>query len=342
MNKVDKYKAQHERLKRQLEQGGIQWWRPTVGKNMIRILPNWKDDNDVFYKRVLVHWNCGEKGRKLVCRKTLGEDEYCPVCAFVDELLASTRPEDVRYGEAMGQTERFAMNILDSKDWDSESESFEKGPQVFECGRGLFQNILWMFTDGEYGDLDDWEMGRYLLIERQGTGKTDTKYSILPASQPAPIDKDAIIEDINDLDALNKPYLPEQMIAVLEGKDPKDAISEKPKAKLQREVDDLLSDDDEVPGNISVASRKPVGIGKVKPKPAPEPEEEEEEEPEPEPVKKAKKKNGSPPSMDDFGKVPDEDESEEEETEVDSPKPTFNRNSEVTKRLERLKDKIKK
>lgn len=306
MSKVDKYRAQFDKLKRQLEQGGIAWWKPIVGKNMIRILPDWTGGDDVFYKRVLVHWNCGEKGRKVVCRKILGEDEFCPICDFVEELLSSNKPEDVRYGEAMGQTERFVMNILDSKDWDTTAEKFEKGAQVFECGRGLFQNILWMFTDGEYGELDDWDAGRYILIERQGTGMTDTKYSLLPAGQITPIDKDAVIETVNDLDELNKPFTSEQMIAILEGRDPKEVGRE----VVERDAERLVAEEDAPPVPVSRRAPKPVA-----------------------------KTNGAPPSMEEFTKENSVVETPKNEPTMERVKPVFSGGSEVTKRLERLKKK---
>jgi len=198
VDKREVYRKAYEELQRKLEGGGIPWWRPKVGKNYVRILPNWKDPNNVFYKRVYVHWNVGENNRKVVCRKTLGEDELCPICDFVSELLQSSDSDDVKYGQAMGQTERFAMNILDGYD-------LERGVQVFECGRGLFQSILWMFTDGDYGDLDDWKTGRYIVIERVGTGMTDTRYNCMPSGKETPIDPKEFQPRLWDLDEVYAP-----------------------------------------------------------------------------------------------------------------------------------------
>jgi len=244
-DKREIYRREFENLKRKLEDGGV-WWRPQVGKNMIRILPNWRNPSDVFYKKVYVHWNVGENQRKVVCRKTLDERESCPVCEFVEELLRSSSADDVRYGEAMQQAERYAMNILDGSD-------LERGPQVFECGRGLFQDILWMFTDGDYGDLDDYREGRYILIERTGTGMTDTRYSTMPAANPAPVDPEAIADQLNDLDQLYMPLPVEDIVAILEGEEP----GETQRRSEEQAAEELVAEEEAPP---AVPPKKPSTV----------------------------------------------------------------------------------
>jgi len=294
VDKREVYRKAYEELQRKLEGGGIPWWRPKVGKNYVRILPNWKDPNDVFYKRVYVHWNVGENNRKVVCRKTLGEDELCPICDFVSELLQSSDSDDVKYGQAMGQTERFAMNILDGYD-------LERGVQVFECGRGLFQSILWMFTDGDYGDLDDWKTGRYIVIERVGTGMTDTRYNCMPSGKETPIDPKEFQSRLWDLDEVYAPPIVEEMIAILEGRDTTASAEE-----VSEEVAELLEEEDEVP-------------------------------PPPTPTSKTSKAAGvAPPSPEDFEKAPKPKEASVAKTK-EKPKPSFSQNSSVLEKIKKIR-----
>jgi len=288
------YRRLFRDLKRKREEGGIPWWRTQVGKNMVRILPNWKNPKLAFYKQVLVHWNVGENERKLNCRRMLGEDADCPICDFVDELRKSSSVEDIRYGDSMACDERYAMNILDGSDKDK----LARGPQVFECGRGLFQDILWMFTEGDFGDLDDYKEGRYILIERTGTGQKDTRYSVMPAAKESPVDPDVIKEKINDLDEVYKPMSVDDIVAILEGQEPGEAAQSKEEQEAEK-----------------LAAREPEQPAPAKAKPSEKQE--------------SKGAEIAPPSEEDFKK---EDKKAEEKN-----KPVFSRSEKVDERLRRLK-----
>jgi len=314
MDRSELYKKDFEELKRRSEEGGIPWWRIPVGKNMVRLLPHWSGKVMKFYKRVLVHWNVGDNEKKVNCRKMLGEKEPCPVCEFIDTLLRSQNSDDVRYGEAMLQDTRFAMNILDGKD-------LERGVQVMEIGRGLQQSILWMFSEGDYGDIDDWEEGRYIMIDRQGTGKRDTRYQCMPAAKVAPIDKETYSEELLDLDHVYRPLSYDDVVAIMEGKEPGDDVQ----AKEEREAEDLVS---EKPAPVR---RKPrdegeTGRGEEKKKKAAEPPSEDDFEP----VEKTEKKKKEE-------KKPVKDEEEEEEQSTGRRRPTFTRSTAVEEKLKDLK-----
>lgn len=175
------------------------FWSPKVGSNLIRILPNKNvatDPDAVFFYKFRVHWHVGPDDVRLTCRKTLGENEECPVCDYVEELKASERKEDALTAENMKSSPRYAMNIIDVKD-------VGKGIQIFECSTGLFEDICAFFLNDEWVDdkdrsLDDLEVGHNINIGRTGTTKKDTRYSVVPSPKPTRL-KPSIMEKVIDL-----------------------------------------------------------------------------------------------------------------------------------------------
>lgn len=200
-----------ESLRGKGEKPNINFWAPKSGvKSVIRILPHKdyaKNPEAVFFKKIRVHWGVGPEKRRLICRSTIGE--RCPVCDFVQSLLNSSRKEDVPLAKELVAQDRYVMNIVDVSEPD-------KGVQVFECGRGLFNDILQLFLDEEYGDMDSLENGRNIKIERTGTTKFDTRYMVMPVAERSRVNP-RVMEKVYDLDAIYKPMSEEEMIAVLEG-----------------------------------------------------------------------------------------------------------------------------
>jgi len=208
--------SEAESLK-QRDRSPVNFWNPKPGvKSTIRILPG-KDylvnPESVFFKKIKVHWGVGPEKKRVTCRQTLqsqSEPVYCPVCEYAASLMNSTRKEDVVLGKEMMAQDRYVMNIIDI------SEP-EKGVQVFECGRGLFNDILQLFLDEEYGDLDDLNTGRNIKIERVGTTKFDTRYSVMPAAQQSRVNP-RVMEKAYDLDAIYQVPAVSELVAILEGK----------------------------------------------------------------------------------------------------------------------------
>ena len=209
VSKQELYRRYKERLTQQLESRGVRFWKPKSGTNTIRILPNWRSPNEPFFKQVFAHWNVGENKKKIVCPSTEGRTD-CPICTFVEELYKSGLPEDVEQARSLARRERYACNVLDLS-------GQTEGIAVFEMGPQLFRDILWMFTDGEYGDLDDPETGRPIKIERTGTGLKDTRYSAFPAARPVPLQDKSILENLPNLDEIYKPLSAEEIEKVLLG-----------------------------------------------------------------------------------------------------------------------------
>jgi hypothetical protein len=248
----------------------VSFWKPKVGKNLIRILPNKRyltETESVFFKKLRVHWNVGPSGRRVICRKTLGQKEECPVCSFVERLLATGKSEDATEAQSMQCSERYVMSIVDVNDQ-------AKGIQIFECAKTTFNDILALFLDDEYGELDSLSTGRNIKIDRVGTTRNDTKYTIFPSISASAV-KSAIMEKVYDIEALYSVPDIDAVDAILRGEDEnvKDVEEEEEgssffeepdskdssiEGKVKDEFDITLEDTDEETGETVEENEKPA------------------------------------------------------------------------------------
>ena len=243
MSKREILEQEHRRLTELTTRQPTQFWRPKVGENVIRILPHWSGDpNKVFFKKILKHFGVGQGRNHVVCRKVLGPQARCPICDFVEQLRRSGRKEDAELAKDLAAKERFAMNIIDLND-------LEKGVQVWDVGITMFNTLLVLFLDEEYGELDNLQTGRHIKINRTGEGRFDTRYSIRPAANPSPVDPSVMERAIN-LDEFEPYRVPseEEMRAMLEDED---YILSEPVAEQEESseemTDELAEDEDEIP-----------------------------------------------------------------------------------------------
>ena len=281
-DKQEFYRQYRDRLTQQLDSQGVRWWKPKVGTNVIRILPSWKGLESEFFKQVFVHWNIGENQKKVTCPSTPTAEhpqgrKDCPVCAYVEELYNSGIEEDVAEARKISRRERFACNILDRS-------GQTEGIAVYEMGPQLFRDILFMFTDGDYGELDNLKAGRDLKIVREGTGMTDTKYSAYPAANPSEVPED-VMNQLNDIDVIYTPPTVEAIETVMLGD-----------AEEQTQVGAPAEAPDEVGGKQEFVETPPVEEKKEEAPPEPEPEKKEEEPKKEEEKKKAPKEETPPPT----------------------------------------------
>jgi len=229
---------------KQRDKTPVNFWNPKPGvKSVIRILPG-KDyltnPESIFFKKIKVHWGVGPEKRRVMCRQTLTQQKepvYCPVCEWAASLQNSNKKEDVVLGKELQAQDRYVMNIIDIAEP-------EKGVQIFECGKGLFNDILQLFLDEEYGDIDDLNTGRNVKIERVGSTKFDTRYSVMPAAQQSRVNP-RVMEKVYDLDVLYKVPEVDELVAILEGRG-EDEIGEQ-EASDDFVVQDIGNESFEVP-----------------------------------------------------------------------------------------------
>lgn len=270
MNKREFYEQEAKKLRESTGLSSVSWWKPDVGGNLIRILPNKhfsEDPEAVFFKKLLVHWGVGPDNIRVTCRKTLGEEENCPICAYVQELRDSGNPEDGSLADRMEAQTRFVMNIIDVND-------VSKGIQAFEASKGLFGAIIPYFYDPEWYDekdphsgLDSLTKGHNITINRVGTGMRDTRYTVVPSPKVSPV-KPSVMEKVMDFDTYYKISSEEELVAILRG----EAFEEEGDEEEASQVENpfvSVEESEDISDSEKEESADPLDIPMPEPPPSP-------------------------------------------------------------------------
>lgn len=162
------YKTDQEKIQKKLaEVGQGSYFKPKEGKNVIRILPPWSKEG-LWYKEAVLHYGLEKDGKKrgYSCLKQFDKD--CPICDKREDLLKGDKEEKAMSDDLRPRTKYYA-NILDYKTGKVMIWGFT--PKTL----GILLSIA---NDEDYGDIADPDKGYDIVIERTGTTRTDTKYSI--------------------------------------------------------------------------------------------------------------------------------------------------------------------
>ena len=198
----DRLKEEAERIKKQEEERGakfekIETFKPVVGNNLIRILPNQKDPDMDFFKRVALHFIPYKKkdGSAVEiparCLNDLGED--CPFCAENERLFREGDKDGAKKFRAL---ERFVYLIVDYS---------KKEIVPYVAGSNVHAEIIKWCED--INPLEhDWTLTKkYDAAKGKQFG---TSYSIRPSIKPTdlPTKITAMLEDeenpVVDIDKL--------------------------------------------------------------------------------------------------------------------------------------------
>ena len=194
--------------------GDFKFWSPKDGRNVIRILPP-KPGTEDFYAEARVHYNVGPNKRMVTCGKTARST--CAVCEFVDELYKTKDKEDEKLAKAMRATSRYYFNVVD-RSLEEKDEDFGE-VNVFGSGATIFTDILSIIVDPDYGDITDAKEGYDLIITKSGKG-LNTEYKTNARPKQTAIGIEEWEEKMIDLSFFSKPKSDEDLIAILEGKEP--------------------------------------------------------------------------------------------------------------------------
>jgi hypothetical protein len=264
------------------------------GKRVIRIFGPWNAETEEFYRELAYHRNVGEAKATVMCPKCVDAKAPCPICEVVEELRAKAKKfprnsdKNKRYWDEAGELRakpRFFLNAvwLDKGEpkYTTEAklgEAAEK-PEVLGAGSMIMEAVLGYYTD-EDADTSGvfWkEGGRYdFILERTGTGKNDTEYSVKTTRKYADVDTSEIEANIHDLtELMGEPKSYAEIKSILTGEEIEDEGDTEEAEESEEEVEETEeteeSDEEEV-------EEKPAK--KAIKKPSKKVEEDDEEEPE--------------------------------------------------------------
>jgi len=252
--------------------GPTNFWSPDQGKNTVRILPPWTGEGEyagLFYREVWIHWGIppgAEETTFIVCteRPVPSGEGRCYICSQVQEMFDSGDPADVGLAKDIKAKQRYICQIIDLDDPVNDDGSPKI--QVWSFGPQVFDQVLSLFSDPEFGDITDPDDGCNIVVERVGAGRK-SKYKVWGARSNSSfvdegIDEDLTFEGLKDLDSLEvispkyhlRTYDAQRLIYEgMEGEDEEDLDTEEeeaqsarraPRRRLTAEDEEDLDDED--------------------------------------------------------------------------------------------------
>ena len=178
------------------------FWKPKPGKYQIRILPSKFDKSNPF-REVYFHYGFS-KGPILALTNWNEKD---PIAEFAKNLRKSSDKEDWQLAKKIEPKLRYFVPVL------VRGEEAQ-GPRLWEFGKLIYEQLLGIAADEDYGDFTDITDGRDFTIEAVAdivAGKDGVKCSVRVKPKTSAISEDAAIvtkalEEQPDILTINKHY----------------------------------------------------------------------------------------------------------------------------------------
>lgn len=208
--------------------GGGDFWKPPVGSTAVRFLPpkiGWPSPFAIRHQHFIKMPGI-EKEIIFSCPK-MHEGKRCLSCAKADQLEGSGNARDQRAAKELRPRKSTLANvIINPKKVDGNK------PVVWGFGTTVF-NMLKSIRENEEagGNFLDPKKGFTIVVKREGTGKEDTKYTLLPSRTQSELGNMEWIDVQVDCRKLIRVPTVEQQTRLLDGEDPRDVWGD---AKVDR------------------------------------------------------------------------------------------------------------
>lgn len=139
-------------------------WKPTEGKTVIRIVP-WKENKENPFIELYFHY--------LGNRTHLSPTSYGnrdPIMEFAEALAAGGTKDDWAQARPFRPKLRTFVPIV------VRGEE-EKGVRFMSFGKTVYQELLSIIADPDYGDITDVKNGRDIVVEYVPQEKSDTNFA---------------------------------------------------------------------------------------------------------------------------------------------------------------------
>tara|TARA_Y100000593_G_scaffold58732_1_gene109080 strand:+ start:3009 stop:3797 length:789 start_codon:yes stop_codon:yes gene_type:complete len=158
------------------------FWKPEPGKQVVRVVPYTHNKDNPFIE-LFFHYGLGNK--TYLSPTSFGKPD--PVAEFADKLKSTGNKDEWIQGKRLEPKMRtFAPVIVRGQ----ESE----GVKFWGFGKTVYQELLSVIADPDYGDITDATNGRDILIERQTPAEAGNQYGkttvrVKPNQSPITEDK---------------------------------------------------------------------------------------------------------------------------------------------------------
>ncbi|CDT53647.1 conserved hypothetical protein [Vibrio coralliirubri] len=177
----------------QAKKGRARPFKFPIGKTKIRLLPSWRlGDDPQFFHDFGSHYIKNDKGETeavYVCtEKTFGQD--CEICKAIGMGIKSAHDDEtIELLKDANSGQQYLMNAI------VRGDANNKEPVLIAAGIGIFESICEIIA--EYGDITDLKEGVDLTISREGSGRNDTKYTVIPAAKSESVPKEVLGKALN-------------------------------------------------------------------------------------------------------------------------------------------------
>ena len=141
------------------------FWKPSVGKQIIRIVPNKFNKSNPFTE-VYFHYGIGE--RTLISPINFGEKD--PIVEFAKQLRKTSDKENWRLAKKLDPKMRVFVPVI------VRGEEHE-GVKLWQFGKEMYMEFLSMADDDDIGDYTDILEGRDITVDTVGPDVTGTAYN---------------------------------------------------------------------------------------------------------------------------------------------------------------------
>ena len=161
-------------------------WKPQPGTQVVRIVP-YKFNKDNPFIELYFHYDLG--GKNYLSPISFGRPD--PIEEFAQKLKSSGSKDDYRLGRKVEAKMRtFAPVIVRGEE--------NQGVKFWGFGKTVYQELLSIIADPDYGDITDSVNGRDVAVEfktAEETGKSFPSTSIRVKPNQTPITEDASVLD---------------------------------------------------------------------------------------------------------------------------------------------------
>jgi len=165
-------------------------WKPQPGTQVVRIVP-YKFNADNPFIELYFHYDLG--GKNYLSPVSFGRPD--PIEEFAQKLKSTGSKDDYRLGKKVEAKMRtFAPVVVRGEE--------NQGVKFWGFGKTVYQELLSIIADPDYGDITDSVNGRDVAVEfktAEETGKNFPSTSIRVKPNQTPITEDAaMLESINE------------------------------------------------------------------------------------------------------------------------------------------------
>ena len=129
-------------------------WKPDAGENIIRIVPSAHNEDGSPFSEVFFNYEVTKKS--LISPKTFGEAD--PIVEFAEKLKSTGQKSDWLSARKMEPKMRtFVPIVVRGKE--------NEGVKLWGFGKTVYQELIKIFVDEDYGDISDPTKGRDIVVD---------------------------------------------------------------------------------------------------------------------------------------------------------------------------------